>query len=196
MGTIKSAWEIALENTAGIEGNKELVESNRLKDEGKKLVSRMFDDAGFSLKEALKGFDAKALPLVREGLIQSLLANLVLPADEFALKRNRTISQSVTAAVTDSKKLAVMFSQLENFFKEFIEERKRLIEAVDRQYGPRLKKKEDELSRQMGRPVKINPSQDPEYLAMVRQYMSQLDAKYEEVLAGAKQEIRSIFLKA
>jgi 3-methyladenine DNA glycosylase Tag len=196
MGTIKSAWEIALENTKSIEADKELVETNRLRDEGKKLVSRLFDDAAFSLKEALKAFDPKRLPLVREGFIQSLLANLVLPADEFGMKRNRTIGQAVTAAVGDSKKLAVMFSQLENFFKEFLEERKRVIEAVERQYLPRLKKKEEELSRQMGRPVKVNPSADPEYQGMIRQYLSQLDAKYEEILSGAKEEIRSIFLKS
>jgi hypothetical protein len=196
MGTIKSAWEIALENTAGIEGNKELVETNRLRDEGKKLVSRLIDDPAFNLKEELKKYDPKGLPVVREGLIQSLLANLVLPADEFALKRNKSIGQAVIGAVADSKKIAVMFSQLENFFKEFMEERLRLVEAVERQYGPRLKKKEEDMSRQMGRPVKINPAQDPEYQAMVRQYMSQLDTKYEEVLAGAKEEIRSIFLKA
>ncbi len=196
MGTIKSAWEIAMENTKSIEADKELVESNRLRDEGKKLVSRLFDDASFNLKEALKAFDPKKLSLVREGFIQSLLANLVLPADEFALKRNRTIGQAVTSMVSESKKLAVMFSQLENFFKEFVEERRKVIEAVERQYLPRLKKKEEEMSRQMGRPVKVNPAADPEYQGMIRQYLSQLDAKYEEILAGAKEEIRSIFLKS
>jgi hypothetical protein len=195
MGTIKSAWEIALENTKGIEADKELVETNRLRDEGKKLVSRLLDDSTFSLKDALKGFEAAKLLLVKEGLIQSLLANLVLPVDEFGMKRNKLIAQAVTGTVSDSKKLAVMFSQLENFFKEFIEERRRLIEGVERQYAPRLKKKEEEMSRQMGRPVKINPASDPEFQGVIRQYMSQLDAKYEEVLSGAKEEIRSIFLK-
>jgi hypothetical protein len=47
----------------------------------------------------------------------------------------------------------------------------------------------------MGRPVKINPAQDPEYLAMVRQYLSQLDLKYNEVLEGAKTEIKALFDK-
>ncbi len=196
MGTIKSALEIAMENTKGIEGNKEIVEISRLKDEGKKLVSKVLDDPSFNLKEALKAHDKNSLPHVREGFIQSLLSNLVLPMDEIAIMRNRKIGQALTSAVSDAKRLSMMFSQLEHFFKEFMDERKRLLENVERQYAPKLKKKEEDLSRQLGRPVKVNPAADPEFQAIIRQYLGQLDAKYDEVLAGAKEEIKTIFLKA
>lgn len=195
MGTIKSAFEIAMENTKGIEANKESIEINRFKDEGKKLVSKLFDDQTFSLKDALKAFEKKQLEWVRDGLIQSLLANLVLPADELSLVRNRRIGEAVGSIVSDAKKIAMMFGQLEHFFKEYLEEKKRLVEAVERQYAPRQKKKEEEMSKQLGRPVKINPSADPEFQGLVRQYMGQLEAKYDEVLSGAKQEIKTIFSK-
>jgi hypothetical protein len=98
--------------------------------------------------------------------------------------------------VSDARKVTMIFSQLDGLFKEYIGERKRLAEAVERQYGPKLKKKEEELSRQMGRPVKVNPAADPEFQAIVRQYLSQLDAKYGEVLDTAKEEIRTIFAKS
>jgi hypothetical protein len=195
MGTIKSALEIAMEKTRGIEGNKEIVETNRLKEEGKKLVSKLLDDPSFNLKEALKAFDKDRLPSVREGFIQSLLSNLVLPIDEVAMMRNRRIGQALNTAVSDAKRLSMMFSQLEHFFKEFMDERMRLLENVERQYAPKLKKKEEDLSRQLGRPVRINPSTDPEFQGIIRQYLGKLNAKYEEVLAGAKEEIKTIFLK-
>ena len=70
------------------------------------------------------------------------------------------------------------------------------METVERQYSIKLKKKEEELSRQMGRPVKINPAADPEFQSMIRQYLSQLDVKYGEVLDGAKEESRAIFAKS
>jgi hypothetical protein len=196
MGTIKSALEIAMENSKGIEANKELVESNRLRDEGKKLVSRLLENPSFDLKAALKGFDASNARFVREGLIQSLLANLVLPADELAMKDTKRIGEAVSSTVSDTKKVTMIFSQLESFFKEYLGERKRLAEAVERQYSAKMKKKEEELSRQMGRPVKINPAADPEYQSMVRQYFSQLDVKYTEVLDGAKEELKVIFTKS
>jgi polyhydroxyalkanoate synthesis regulator phasin len=195
MGTIKSAFEIAMENTKSIEANKELVEVTKLKDEGKKLVSRLFDEASFNLKETLAAFDKSKLQSVREGLIQSLLANLVLPFDEFALQRSRKIGEAVGAIVSDTKRISMMFSQLEHFFKEFMDERTRLIETLERQYAPRLQKKEEEVSKQLGRPVKINPASDPEFQGLMRQYLGQLEAKYEEVLSGAKEEIKGTFLK-
>jgi len=195
MAIIKSAYEIAMENSKDIQGDKELVEANKLRDEGKKMVSRLLDEPSFDIKAALKAYDAKKLVLVRDGLMQSLLANLVLPSDEFTQKNTKRIGQAITAMVTDARKVSLIFSQLDNFFKEYLEERKRVVEAVERQYGPKLRKKEDDLSRQLGRPVKINPAADPEYQALVRQYLSQLDAKYAEVLDGAKEEIKTIFAK-
>ncbi|HTP60073.1 MAG TPA: DUF6657 family protein [Spirochaetia bacterium] len=195
MGVIKSAYQIAMENSKDIEANKELVETNRLRDEGKKLVSKLIEDAAFDIKAALKGFDKQQIGWVREGLIQSLLANLVLPADEFSLKNNKKIGDAFTATVSDPRKVNMIFSQLENFFKEYLSERKRLVEALDRQYAPVRKKKEEELSRQLGRPVKINPNADPEYQGLVRQYFAQLDTKYSEVLDGAKEELKTIFTK-
>jgi hypothetical protein len=186
MGVIKSALEIAMENSKGIEANKELVEQTRLRDEGKKLVSKIMEDPSFDVKAALKGYDAAQVKLVKEGLLQSLLANLVLPLDELAMKDTKRLGEAVSAVVTDTKKVGMIFSQLDGFFKEYIGERHRLVDAVEKQYGPKLKKKEEELSRQMGRPVKVNPAADPEFQSIVRQYLSQLDVKYGEALDGAK----------
>jgi hypothetical protein len=195
MGVIRSAFEIAMDNAKGIEGNKELVEANRLRDEGKRMVSKILDIEPFDVKEALKPYDKRQLAWVREGLVQSLLANLVLPLDELSLKSNKKLGEAMAAMSSDSRKVLTIFSQLENFFREYVGERKRVVDAVEKQYAPKLRKKEEELSRQMGRPVKVNPAADPEFQALVRQYLSQLDLKYNEVLDGAKEEIRTLAAK-
>jgi len=110
MGVIKSAFEIAIENTKSIEGNKELLETNRFRDEGRKLVSKLLEDPSLKIKDALKAFDPRQLAWVREGLIQSLLANLVLPVDEFAVKNTRRIGEAIIASVSDSRKVTMIFT--------------------------------------------------------------------------------------
>jgi hypothetical protein len=195
MAPIKSAWEVALENTKGIEGNKETLTANASRDEGRRLAAKALDDAAFSLKEALKAVEREKLPLVREGLIQSLLANLVLPLDDFALRKNKQVGAAVAGTVSDARKVSAIFGQLENFFREYLDERKRMVEALERQHAPKLKKKEEDMSRQMGQRVRINPAQDPEFQALLRNYLSQLDLKYDEVLGNAKEEIRQLFAK-
>jgi hypothetical protein len=196
MAPIKSAWEVALENTKNIEGSKETLAAGAARDEGRRLAAKALDDPSFGLKEALKSVERERIGLVREGLIQSLLANLVLPFDEFALRKNKSVGAAVGAAVADTRKVSAIFGQLENFFREYLEERKRMFEALERQYAPKLKKKEEEMSRQMGQRVKINPAQDPEFQGLLRTYLSQLDLKYDEVLANAKEEIRQLFAKS
>ena len=54
----------------------------------------------------------------------------------------------------------------------------------------------EEKRSAMGRPVKINPAADPEFQSVVRQYLSQLDAKYGESLDAAKEEIKATFAKS
>ena len=134
---------------------------------------------------------------MREGLIQSLLANLVLPLDEFALRQGTSRSATVVAGRGGrrARKVSAIFGQLENFFREYLDERKRWSRPSSGSTRPKLKKKEEEMSRQMGQRVRINPAQDPEFQALLAQYLSQLDLKYDEVLANAKEEIRQLFAK-
>lgn len=193
---IKSALEIALENTKNVEGDKQALETKKYSDEGRRLVARLFDDAAFDLKGALKAYDKKQIAWVREGMIQSLLSNLVLPLDEFAVKKNKQVADMIVAAGSDARKLNMIFGQLDGFYKGYLDERKQLLQALEKQYAPKLRRKEEEMSKQMGQRVKINPAQDPEFVAMQRQYMAQLDMKFGDELANAKEMIKGHFLGA
>ena len=196
MGVIKSAIEIAMENSKDIEANKELVEANRLRDEGKKLAAKVLEPESFDLKTALKGYDPAKARFVREGVMQSLLANLVLPFDETSTTGTKKLGEAMAVVVPDAKKVSLIFGQLDGFFRDYLGERKRLAEAIEKQYAPKLRKKEEDLSRQMGRPVKINPATDPEFQNIVRQYFAQIDASAGDQLDKAKEELKAIFDKS
>jgi len=191
---IKSALEIALENTKNVEGDKQALETKKYSDEGRRMVAKLFDDPAFDLKAALKAYEKKQLAWVREGMIQSLLSNIVLPLDEIALKRNKQTGDIIASAGSEARKLNMILGQLDGFYKGYLDERKQIMQALEKQYAPKLRRKEEEMSKQMGQRVKINPAQDPEFAAMQRQYLAQLDMKFGDELNNAKEMIKTHFL--
>jgi hypothetical protein len=189
MTEIRSAWEIALERTKDVAPDKQALQANTYKTEGKKAASKFFADEETDLKELLKGYDNTQLVHVREGLLDALLANLKLPADELALTQSRRAGRGLYAVIKDQKRLEKLLNQMQQFLEEYLEERKRLIQAVEQQYEPILRRKEEELAKQMGARVKLDPAMDPEYNKLLRQNLAHLEERYNEVLEQVKEEI-------
>ncbi|MBA7575356.1 hypothetical protein ES708_17180 [subsurface metagenome] len=189
MTEIKSALEIALERTKNVEASKESLEASKYNTEGKKLVSRFLNDEGVDLTEELKSFDSSKVKWVRAGIYEALSTNLILPIDEVALKKSKRVRKGFFCVIKDVKKLNRLMNQLENFLGEYLEERKRLQVAVEEQYAPRLRQKEEEMSKQLGSPVKIDPMQDPEFGQLLRKNLVMLEDRYSSVLKEVKQEL-------
>ena len=187
--SLRSSWEIALERTKSVSPGKENPEQSRFKTEGRKLVSRYLDDPNVNLQELLKSFDGKQAGWVRDGVRDALLSNLTLPTDEFALKRSRRAGEGFGALSTNDRKLRIMLNQLEPFLQEYLGERNRIRQEVDRTYEPRRQQKEEELAKKTGQRVQINPQNDPEYVGLMRQQFLMVDDRYGEVLQGARDEL-------
>ena len=190
MSVIKSALEIALERTQNVEANKEALEANTYATEGKKAVSQFLSEENVDLKKLLDGFDKKHLGHVKEGAVQALLANVKLPADEMSLLKSKKAGKGFYALVSDSKHLGKMLNQMEQFLADFLQERKRVVEAVDQRFEPIRRQKEQAMSQQLGTKVKIDPAMDPDYQKLLRNNLTILEDRYTQVLGQVKQELR------
>jgi hypothetical protein len=190
MAEIKSALEIALEKTREVEANRESLEANRFGTEGKRAVSKFFSDDEVDLKALLSAYEGKQRKWVREGALQALLANLKLPVDELSLLQAKRTGQGFHALVDDTKRLGKLLSQMEQFLQDFLQERKRVVEAVDQRFAPVLRQKEEQLSRQMGARVRIDPAMDPDYQKLLRENLAILEDRYNQVLEQVRQELR------
>jgi hypothetical protein len=190
MSEIKSALEIALQRTQDVEANKDALEANTYLTEGKKAVSKFLSEEDIDLKKLLEAFDKKHLPHVKEGAVQALLANLKLPADEMSLLQSKKAGKGFHALAADRKHLDKLLNQMEQFLADFLQERKRVVEAVDQRFRPILQQKEQAMSQQLGAKVKIDPAMDPDYQKMLRDNLTILEDRYSEVLGRVKQELR------
>ena len=125
--------------------------------------------------------------------MQVLLTNLQLPQDQAGMTKLKRLSKAFSYVIMNTQLLRKMFSQLENFFEEYLGEKDRIKNLMEQQYGPRLKQKEDELSKKMGHPVQIDINSDPEFLSLSRKQAALLEDKYGTVLIQVKEDLQKMF---
>ncbi len=191
--SIKSSLEIALERTKDVPADPENLQASGFVTAGKKLVSQFLNDPEFSLARNIRKHDGKERQWLSQGVFDALSSNLALPSDEYGIKRNRRAMEGFSAILRDQRRLRIMGQQIEQFFAEYFQERQQLKQNVDRQYGPRLQQKEEELARRTGTRVRLDPATDPEYVQLLRQQMALLEDRYGNVLQQVKQELSSMF---
>lgn len=191
--SIKSSLEIALERTKDVQADPENLQASGFVTAGKRLVSQYLNDPEFSLARNIRKHDGKERNWLSQGVFDALSSNLALPSDEYGIKRNRRAMEGFSAVLRDQRRLRIMGQQIEQFFAEYFQERQQLKQNVDRQYGPRLQQKEEELARRTGTRVRLDPATDPEYVQLLRQQMALLEDRYGNVLQQVKQELSSMF---
>ena len=144
------------------------------------------------LAGALKNLPKEKLSAVKEGFLQVILANLVLPRDEADIKKLDAITAALGILTGKKAHIASFAQQLAGFFRQWLEDRKHLDESLRQQLGPLLKQKEAQIARQLGRPVRIDPRTDPDYMKAYNKNMGDLESHYGGALTRAKGDIAAL----
>ncbi len=196
MTEIKSALEIALARTRDIQGDKETLKNNELKNDGKKLASS-FLDPGSKVDEkevttVLKSFSDAERKAFSEGFSGVMLANLTLPSEDTYADKLSLLEKGLQAILKEKKQVAYVFQQVGQFFKQYMKAREQIEAAVKEQYEPKLREKERLLEQQMGAKVHLAHEQDPEYLALLSKNYSRVDAQYNQALLQVKDQLKQL----
>jgi hypothetical protein len=192
MGRIKSALEIALERTSGIKGDKAGIEQFESKQKGKKLANDYLEDPQKSIADELKRCPRDCQESLKQGLFEALVSQISLPAVKEDTKRIETAARGLQAVISNSR-YSVSLKQLGQILAQFLDETAQYAEAIKRQYAPKLRQKEEELSRRIGREVRIDPFQDPEFIAFYNQAMNALKENYQAAIDQFREETRRLF---
>jgi hypothetical protein len=205
MAMIKSALELALERTKDLTVDEAALEARALKQEGKKAAGRYLDDPESSdLAAALSSFAKDKRKAVREGMFESISAQLQLPTSEASLEAFPIIVKALSAlalsppgngilggvggAMAD-KRVAALLQQLEGFFRQYLADMKNVEQAIRQQWGPKLREKERQLAARMGQDVRLDPMTDPEFAAFYKQNVSAVRQQYLDALDRAKADL-------
>ena len=192
MGKIKSALEIALEKTESVKGNRDNIDQFEFKQKGKKLANVFLGGAVQSLEEEIKKLSADEQASLKQGIFDVLITQISLPMVKDDLKRIEKAGQGLNTII-GNKRFGEIVKQLSQVLSQFLSEAANYEEAVKKQYAPKLRQKEEELSRRLGRNVKIDPFQDPEFAAFYNQNMNILKENYQAAIDQVKEEAVRLF---
>jgi hypothetical protein len=198
MGRIKSALELALERTESVKSDKGSIDQFEAKQRGKKLANAFLDGAMSpqNPKDGLEGELKKApkedLAALKQGIFDVLIAQVTLPFTKEDEKRIEAAGKGLQAVITDPH-FGAVYKQFLQAISQYLGEIAQYDEAIRRQYAPKLRQKEEELARRYGRQVKIDPFQDPEFLAFYNQNMNALKANYQALADQVREQATAIF---
>ncbi len=193
MGEIKSALELALERTRDIAGDPEALHRNEAQKDGKRLYARLRSGESVDIAKELASLPGERRAWVREGLFEVILSNLTLPQYESDLENLDTTEKALSELGGDRGTLRSIMRQTREFFSQYLADRQQMIESLRQQFGPRLRQKEQQLEQQYGRPVRIDPSTDPEFSAVLQDNLGRLDGQYRGALSQIFDHLKSMF---
>jgi hypothetical protein len=191
MGVIKTALEIALEKTQGVKSDKSSIDQFEAKQKGKKTANSFLAGEADIEKELKKTPEGQKESL-KQGIFDVLVSQITLPSAKDDEKRLENVGKGL-AAIINNKQFTVLYQQLLQIFTQYLQEASQYEQAIQQQYAPKLRKKEEELSRRMGREVRIDPFQDPEFVSFYNQHMNALKGNYEGAVEQAQEEIKKMF---
>lgn len=193
MSQIKSALELALEKTQDVHSDKKSLEAYELRQQGKRLVSKLNENPELDVKRELKQYSGAQLRYVKEGFYQVIMSNLGLPNSEADLAKIDMLEKGLSVVIKDRGSLQQMIEQTRGLLKQYLDNRQHLIEQLRSAFSDRMRQREEELARQFGHAVKIDPAQDPEFASALQQHMGRLRQQYEGVLQQLRTELDRMF---
>jgi hypothetical protein len=192
MGRIKSALEIALERTNSIESDKNSINQYNLKQQGKKLASLFLENPEKSLNEEIDKIPQEDRQSLKQGMFDLFVSQIALPSDKDALHRIAAAGKGL-GEIIENPEFDVLREQLMGALNQYFEEGEHFEKLITQQYAPKLRQKEEELARRTGRQVKLDPFQDPEFVAFYNQNMAVLKERYQAAIDQVKDAANSFW---
>jgi hypothetical protein len=193
MSLLKSAWEIALEKTEGIEADPEKIRRDNLIGEGKRLAGTYLTDIESDGSELKKAYDLAKddeKPLLKKGIASTVLLNVALPqgpdfSDRF--ERMRHIVEIIDGKESETVGL---LGQIGQFMEKYLQSRDSLLDRARQQYQPMYEQKREQMMQKYGKVPNMSMDQDPEFVQMLQRNYNQLSNQYQQVLDQAKDQLK------
>lgn len=185
-----------MEKTEGVKSDKHSIGLFEAKQRGKRLANDFLSGEisleEESLEKAIKKVPKEEQESVKQGAFEVLVSQVNLPAVPEDSRRLERAGKGLALIIGD-RRFSMLYQQFTQAVSGFLDEAARYEEALKRQYAPKLRQKEEELARRIGRQIKLDPFQDPEFVAFFNQNINALRANYETLVDQIREQAQLLF---
>lgn len=194
MGEIKSALEIALEKAEKIgRASREELKLEELKEKGQRLAAKFLSsEEEIDLAAEIARLNPSEKGPFIKGVIFTLLRNVNLPRDEYALEGAKKALLGLEIVFSSFPEVKQLTKEIESLLSQYLQHRKALYEQLKQQFESQLAGVEEALRNQMGVQVQVDIEMQPQFQEEWRKVRDQLDPQYERQL----EYLKNIFAKA
>lgn len=196
-GEIKSAKEIALAKIEAEAGR--ITNEDRLRwqyvPEGEKLAARVVND-GIDIKDELDKADEKAVSCIKQGAMNVLLANVILPVGDLERTKNERALKAIIELKENKDAAKEVMANVENLFEHYKNQgesqKQQALEQLKQEYGSKIKQA---LEQQLGTSASgMMPDVEnlPQFQEEKRRLFSRFDNQYLDLLAEYKKKLKDL----
>lgn len=192
MGKIRSAWEIALERTEGIEVDRaKAARAEAVKAARALAGAYLSGDEPMGPEELKAKYEAISdKEAAKEGMTMAVLQNFTLPLDPpLAGHKEKVLDLVSLVAGEEAIDLA---GQVLDFTARYPEHREQLYNELKKRYEPTLRGKEEQMREKYGQEVRLSAEQDQEFIKLAQQQLDALAQQYNAALADAKKNLEAL----
>jgi hypothetical protein len=185
---------LALERTDSIKGDRSSIDQYEAKQRGKKLANAFLENPKEGFEGELKKCPKEEREALKQGIFDLLITQVNLPAVKEDQARIEAAGKGLQMVMGDGR-FAALYKQFLQAITQYLGEMTQYDELIRRQYAPKLRQKEEELSRRLGREVQIDPFQDPEFVKVYAQAMNSLKENYQGLVSQVREQATLLFEK-
>jgi hypothetical protein len=201
MAMIKSALELALERTKDLQADEKALKGNAIKVAGRKAAGKFLEDGeAANLGDGVRAADPEYREVFRKAAYDVLSAQIQLPSAGFSPEKLTSIGMGLGALALAGgskgplgqgadRKVIALVQQMTAFLSKYLEDLKKVEQAIRTQWAPKLRDKERQMAARMGQDVRLDPMQDAEFAAFYKQNVENLRTSYSDALEKAREDL-------
>jgi hypothetical protein len=193
MAEIKSTMEKVMERLAAMgEVSKGELQAEETSKDGMRLAAAFLRGEQESLEQVLADRPAAAQPLLRQGMVRTLLRNIVLPRNKDQQLLAEVAIGGLLQISREAGDLNLVLQDLGTIVNRYLEHREQLIDQLKTVFAQQMEQAEAGRAQRAGM-LKIDPSQHPKFQEEWLRLQEELNSQYGRALGQHKAMLEQRF---